>query len=225
MAISQKESHPAGRHRPPAPPPPAPGRRQRRAAETRVRLFRCALELFAAHGLASVTVEDITEAADVGKGTFFNYFASKDHVLGVMAEIQLGKVKQAAAQAAAGRLAIRAVLAQLVRGLAEEPGRSPSLARAFLSSFLASDQVRAIIRHTMREGRKTVASLVAAGQRNGEINPHLRKEKVATQFLQACIGSVLLWSLHEKPGLDTWLGESFEHFWRSIAASGGESKP
>ncbi len=61
------------------------GRRQRRAAETRLRLFRCALQLFAQRGFPNVTVEDITEAADVGKGTFFNYFESKDHVLGVMA--------------------------------------------------------------------------------------------------------------------------------------------
>jgi AcrR family transcriptional regulator len=61
------------------------GRRERRAAETRVRLFRSAMRLFAERGFQNVTVEDITEAADVGKGTFFNYFQSKDQVLGVMA--------------------------------------------------------------------------------------------------------------------------------------------
>ena len=38
------------------------GRRQRRAAETRLRLFRCALQLFAERGFANVTVEEITEA-------------------------------------------------------------------------------------------------------------------------------------------------------------------
>src|ERR1035437_2483428 len=75
------------------------GRRQRRAAETRLRLFRCALQLIAERGFPNVTVEDITEAADVGKGTFFNYFATKDHVLGVMPEIQLGKMAEARAQA------------------------------------------------------------------------------------------------------------------------------
>ena len=75
------------------------GRRERRAAATRLRLFRCALRLFAKRGFQNVTVEDITEAADVGKGTFFNYFESKDHVLGVMAEIQLGKVREAASRA------------------------------------------------------------------------------------------------------------------------------
>ena len=67
------------------------GRRERRAAETRLRLFRCALRLFAERGFPNVTVEEITEAADVGKGTFFNYFQSKDHVLGVMAEIAAGQ--------------------------------------------------------------------------------------------------------------------------------------
>ena len=81
-------------------------RRDRKAAETRIRLFRCALQLFADRGFPNVTVEDITEAADVGKGTFFNYFASKDHVLGVMAEIQIGKVREALAQATGDELAV-----------------------------------------------------------------------------------------------------------------------
>ena len=102
------------------------GRRQRRAAETRLRLFRCALQLFAERGFQNVTVEDITEAADVGKGTFFNYFETKDHVLGVMAEIQLGKVREAAARAAAeqaadSRRAAPAVHAALPRSLDAAP--------------------------------------------------------------------------------------------------------
>ena len=197
---------------------PVMGRRERRAAETRVRLFRSALKLIAERGLANVTVEDITEAADVGKGTFFNYFASKDHVLGVMAEIQLSKGREAAAKAAEGRQSIRMVLRHLVRRLAEEPGRSPRLARALISSFLASDSVRNILKRHMHEGRKTIGGMIAMGQKRREIDPRLKKEKVALQFLQAVLGTVLLWSLHEKPALATWMGNSFEHFWRSVAA-------
>ena len=63
------------------------GRRNRRAAETRLRLFRCALQLVAERGLPRVTVEDITEAADVGKGTFFNYFESKNHLLATIGTV------------------------------------------------------------------------------------------------------------------------------------------
>jgi len=201
---------------------PAMGRRERRAAETRLRLFRCALKLFAERGLPNVTVEDITEAADVGKGTFFNYFATKEHVLGVMAEIQLGKVREAAALGGRGTDSIHSVLHRLAQRLEEEPGRSPKLARALISSFLASESVRDLLKRHMLMGRKAIEGLVVEGQRRGEINPRVKKDKAAMQFLQCVIGTVLLWSLHEKPALGVWIEDSFQHFWRSIAISGEE---
>src|ERR1700731_1009472 len=70
-------------------------RRQRRSADIRERLFHGALELFAQKGFSETTVEDITEAADVGKGTFFNYFPSKDHILLAFGEMQLSKLEAA----------------------------------------------------------------------------------------------------------------------------------
>jgi len=200
------------------------GRRQRRAAETRLRLFRCALQLFAERGFRNVTVADITEAADVGKGTFFNYFESKDHVLSVMAEIQLGKVGEAVTLAESGKQTIHSVLHHLFLRVAEEPGRSPDLARALLSSFLASKEVRGLIEHNMSEGRKMVAQIVAAGQKLGEIDPRLKKEKVAIQLQQAFLGTLLLWSLQGEPALELWSEDSFQHFWRAIAISGKEQK-
>jgi len=202
----------------------AMGRRERRAAETRVRIFRCALQLFAERGFPNVTVEDITRAADVGKGTFFNYFESKDHVLGVMAEIQLGKVHEAAEHALHSQESIQSVLHHLFLRAAEEPGRSPDLARALISSFLVSPGVRTIIERNMQEGRKMIASIVAAGQKSGEIYSHLIKEKVAIQVLQTFMGTVLIWSLHEERDLATWMEDSFQHFWRSVALSDQEQK-
>jgi AcrR family transcriptional regulator len=195
------------------------GRRQRHGAETRVRLFRCALQLFAERGYPNVTVEDITEAADVGKGTFFNYFESKDQVLSVMAEIQLGKVKEALTQAEAGQQTICSVLHHLFLRAAEEPGHSPDLARAMLSSFLASESVRFMAHSLASEGRKMLARIVAAGQERGEIDGHLKQEKVAIQIQQAFMGTLLLWSLEGKPALKVWAEGSFQHFWRAIAAS------
>jgi AcrR family transcriptional regulator len=199
---------------------PGAGRRQRRAAETRVKLFRSALALIAERGLANVTVEDITEAADVGKGTFFNYFPTKEHVLGVMAEIQLGKLEEAAVRVASGNEPLHTVLHRLVQRLAEEPGRSPKLARALISSFLGNESVRDILKRRMAEGRKAIAEVVRTGQERGEIDPSLKTEKVAMQLLQMMLGTVLLWSLHEKPALSQWIENSFDHAWRAIAAPG-----
>ena len=204
---------------------PIVSRRQRHAAETRLRLFHCALQLFAERGYSNVTVEDITEAADVGKGTFFNYFESKDNVLGVMAEIQHGKVAEALAQAADSKQTIHDVLRCLFSHLAEEPGRSPELARTIISSFLASKGVRQLIASNMQKGRKMGAEIIAAGQERGEIDRRLKRDVVAMQMMQTFLGTILLWSLHEEPALDVWIENSFQHFWRAIAVSGGRQKP
>jgi AcrR family transcriptional regulator len=193
------------------------GRRERRAAETRLRLFRCALRLFAERGFPGVTVADITEAADVGKGTFFNYFQSKEHVLGVMAEIQLGKVREALEQATTGKRSVESVLRHLLERVAEEPGRSPDLARAFLASFMASEFIRRQTDRNMSEGRRMVGEIVAIGQKRGEIDPKLKKEQVALLLQQSFLGTLLMWSLRGEPSLQTSVGGTFQHFWRAIA--------
>jgi len=198
------------------------GRRERRAAETRLRLFRCALKLFAERGFPNVTVEEITEAADVGKGTFFNYFESKDHVLGVIAEIQLGKVTEALAQAASGKETIQSLLHRIFLRLAEEPGRSPNLARTLISFFMANEKVRDTLERQLSAGRKLIAQIVATGQERGEIDSRLKKEKVALQLQEVLLGTVVLWSLKGEPGFKTWVEDSFQHFWRSVVVSGAK---
>ena len=193
------------------------GRRQRRRAETRERIFRSALALFAEHGFVATTVEEITEAADVGKGTFFNYFDSKDHVLGVMAEIQLGKVCEALEQATRGKSSVQSVLRHLFERIAEEPGRSPDLARAVISSFLGSEVVRRQLDRNMAEGRGMIAQIVELGQQRGEIDSKLKKDQVALLLQQTLMGTILLWSLRGQPGLQNAVGASFQHFWRAVA--------
>jgi AcrR family transcriptional regulator len=59
----------------------APGRRDRKKQQTRAALVAAALRLVDARGLERVTVEEISEAADVSPRTFFNYFASKDEAI------------------------------------------------------------------------------------------------------------------------------------------------
>jgi AcrR family transcriptional regulator len=58
-----------------------PSRQRRRREKRRQEIYQAALQLFVEHGYEKVTVADITRAADVAKGTFFNYFPSKEHLL------------------------------------------------------------------------------------------------------------------------------------------------
>lgn len=54
------------------------GRRQRKRQAVHQRLLDVAAELFRERGMARTTVDDIAEAADVARQTFFNHFPSKE---------------------------------------------------------------------------------------------------------------------------------------------------
>src|SRR3569623_310718 len=77
-------------------------RRERRRAETRNRLYEAALRLLSEHDFDTVTVEMITEAAEVGKGTFFNYFKNKEGILSYYFENQVRMLTETLQAAASG---------------------------------------------------------------------------------------------------------------------------
>lgn len=59
--------------------PDAPmGRRDRRKAEAKRRLLSAARQAIAQSGIASVRISDVTALADLGFGTFYSYFESKE---------------------------------------------------------------------------------------------------------------------------------------------------
>lgn len=56
-------------------------RTQRRRAGTRARIVAAAERLMRERGVEAVTVQDITDAADIGHGTFYLHFKTKGEVL------------------------------------------------------------------------------------------------------------------------------------------------
>ncbi|HVN45674.1 MAG TPA: TetR/AcrR family transcriptional regulator [Steroidobacteraceae bacterium] len=52
----------------------------RRKRQTRSRLLQAALQLMAEKGMEGVAINEITEAADVGFGSFYNHFKSKEAI-------------------------------------------------------------------------------------------------------------------------------------------------
>lgn len=55
-------------------------RQSRRKRETRARLLDAAMQLMAERGMEDVAINEITEAADVGFGSFYNHFESKEAI-------------------------------------------------------------------------------------------------------------------------------------------------
>lgn len=192
------------------------GRRERRRVETREKIYRAAMQLFAERGFFQTTTEDITEAADVGQGTFFNYFPTKQHVLTALSEKQLEKIKDAREEAEAGADPIADVLRRLTHRIAEEPGRSQALTRSLMTALISSDDVRGLVRGTMACGRDAVAAVVALGQQRGEIRQDRKPIEAALAFQRGVIGTLLLWAMQPQGDLHAWLELAFRDFWAAF---------
>jgi AcrR family transcriptional regulator len=201
----------------PAPSGHSSGRRQRRSAEIRERLFRAALALFAKKGIAETTVEDITEAADVGKGTFFNYFPSKDHILLAFGEMQLGKLEAAIQAARRTNEPLPAFLRGLGARMTEEPTRNPAIIRALLQAYLSTTPVRKAMIDLQKRMHGLHTQIILIGQERGEIRSDLPAAEIAHVFRQTIFGTLLTWSLYGDATLHPRIESAFNVLWSGLA--------
>jgi AcrR family transcriptional regulator len=204
------------------PVPPAAGRRERRRQETSEKLFMAAMELFSRKGFAQTKVEDITQAADVGKGTFFNYFPSKEHVLGYLVSKQQGTVERHLVLAREATMESEEVLISLGRSLIGFPGKSPPMARSIILAFLGNIEVREYIVRQMSLGRKSIAEIMRLGQERGELHDGISPAELARVFQHALFGTVLMWALDPESSLEKQFGNTMRIFFSGLNAP---SKP
>jgi len=175
---------------------PAVGRRERKKEETKRRIFVAAVELFHDKGFESTTVDEITERADVAKGTFFNYFPRKESVLAYMSEEWLEHVEEQAAQK-------HRPAAERIQGfflaVASAYGENRALAHAVIHSGM---QQMVCLEEARPRGR--LAGLVKEAIRDGQAAGEFRADfDPATIFLalgSAFMGTMFWWAGHEHPG-------------------------
>ena len=192
-------------------------RRQRRSADIRERLFRAALELFAQKGFVKTTVEDITEAADVGKGTFFNYFPSKDHILLAFGEMQLSKLEAAIEMVRRTDEPMPAFLRSLAVRMTQEPTRNPAIIRALVQAYLSTTPVRAAMMDLQTRVHGLHSQLIQLGQDRGEIRNDLPAAEIAHVFRQTILGTLLIWSLYGDATLHSRIETAFNLLWSGLA--------
>jgi AcrR family transcriptional regulator len=104
----------------------APGLRERKRRATRLAIQQAALRIAIEHGLAAVTVDEVSRRADISPRTFFNYFPSKEQaILGEDPTLPQGEdVETFVAGGPSGELLsdLGALLVHSARELTEERG-------------------------------------------------------------------------------------------------------
>lgn len=199
-------------------------RYERKKAQTRERIYRAAMKLFAERGLAATTVDEIVAVADVAKGTFFNYFSSKEQVFGLFVEIQLGKLAEAAEEARKAEHSIRDVLHRAFQRVGMEVSSSPLLARALVAAILGNDVARETVAAGMANGRRLLAEILRLGQMRGQVTSYRSTRAMSLAFQEALFGALVLWAIRPQASLSTFLDASFTDYWTCIAARKGRSR-
>lgn len=88
-------------------------RRERKRDITHRALMHSAKQLFEQNGLGNVTIDQITDGADVSRSTFFSHFASLDDLLNQIAQEEISDIFAAAG--ANGRPDVAALFSQLTK--------------------------------------------------------------------------------------------------------------
>ena len=188
---------------------PRASRRERHRAEIRERLFRAALKLFAEHGFLETTVEDITEAADVGKGTFFNYFPTKEHVLATFGAERIAAISRGVERARSTKGPVLDVIKDLVTNLLGQSSESSALLRSIYAANASCAPVRVQLQRRLAEARRLLAEIFALAQERGEVRRDLSAADLARSTQFVFHGVVLAWALNP----DAPLHETAEDIW------------
>jgi len=122
---------------------PGPNRLDRRKARTRGALIAAAREMLASRDPAEVSIQEITEAADVGFGSFYNHFDSKAELFDAALAEAMEELGQLLDDVTRSIDDPAQVFATAVRITARLPKTHPQLAKIVLRTglpYLTSEQ-------------------------------------------------------------------------------------
>lgn len=174
------------------------------------------MKLFARHGFADTKVESITTAANVAKGTFFNYFPSKEAIIAEMAKRLVGGLA-AQADRAQREDTVLPALQQLPEHIISGPGQSPVLFRSLMGTVLLNQPLTALFEQIAAAARQQIARILARGQELGEIRQDISADELALNFQQYFWGTLVMWSLLGTDDVRARLALTVEIFWKGVA--------
>ena len=150
-------------------------RRERKKEETRRRIFEAAIELFRTKGFEPTTVDEITEKADVGRGTFFNYFPRKESVLAYLSEERLAVAEENATALLAEASPAREKLIDLYLHAASAWEQDRELSQYIFNEWL--QRAFAPTAEAERGWQTLVRALLAQGRTSGELRTDIDDER------------------------------------------------
>ncbi|MEW6219910.1 MAG: TetR/AcrR family transcriptional regulator [Thermodesulfobacteriota bacterium] len=170
---------------------------RKKTAVRQAEIVEAALRVIAERGVRELTVATIAEVAGMSVANIYRHFRDKNELLRAVAEEVGTMVMGRAATVAAGSGSPLAKLATIFRAHLELIAANPGIPRLVFSEELHSGPPTLAEPLALRIALylETIAGIVAAGQREGEIRQDLAPRETAVTLLGMIQFSTLRWSL------------------------------
>jgi AcrR family transcriptional regulator len=172
-------------------------RRERKKDETRERISRAAIDLFAEKGFDTTTVDEIAQRADVAKGTFFNYFPRKEAVLTALAEDEVEEFEAWVEAKLAEPGPARDKLFAMVDCAVESYEQDPALRRLALIELQKGEP--GLVGRIHARGHAVVRRVVEAAQADGSLRADLDPDRATALLRSTYIGTMMQWLFRGDP--------------------------
>lgn len=161
-------------------------------AELREAIYRAALDLFRDRGFAAASVDEIVAAAGVAKGTFFNFFPTKAHVLrAYYAEID---VEVARIRKSLDPMAPLPSLLRYARGVERVLLREGRLMTDLLDAIAHDPRMRAIDEDSGAVDAEEFADFLRRAREAGTVAAHVDVACATVALMDLWSGAVRVWT-------------------------------
>ena len=149
----------------------------------RQRILEAASEQFERKGFSETSIADIMKAANLGVGTFYNYFESKEEILLALLKSIANKVEQAVETGTAAKLNSLQLLEKASKVMAKLLNENKFVLPLFLSASEHSDKPELIPTRKYTPTFKPVYEIILKqGQECGEIRSDVPADLIAEMF-------------------------------------------
>lgn len=175
-------------------------RRERKKRDTRRRIVQTALRVFAERGFEDATVDEIAEAADVAKGTIYNYFPTKEAMLfELLVEVEAA-VQRAVPRFAEAEGPLERILEEWLLYQFEQKRPHLAFVRVFMSQLvLRADSFWEQVVRMQEHVDPPLMALLERLRERGLIPEEAELERVRDELKCVHFGLSALWAMEGPP--------------------------
>ncbi|MCM3164875.1 TetR/AcrR family transcriptional regulator [Metabacillus litoralis] len=188
--------------------------REERKNELKKQIFFKSIELFKEYGYDNVTVEKIASSCGIAKGTFFNYFPKKEHVL-----LYLGNSQNDYLQEITQKYKNVKIKQQLL--LIFKELLSVYMENSDLLKLALSETIRSALKDESRNinlFKETMTILIDEAKTNKTINTRFDSKMIASVLVGIYFNTLISWSVSQDESVNivTIFEEQYEVIWEGI---------